>query len=72
LAKNLVLVSVIFVSSHWQGNMAIVILGLILALIFVLIAMKNKNLSGDVKKILTYVIISAVINYLFINNIQFL
>ena len=70
LAKNDTGVSVIFVASRWQGNMIIVISGFILALLFVLLAQKDKNYSADIKKVLAYVVFSAVINYLFINSIQ--
>ncbi len=70
LAKNLLTVSVIFISSHWQGSLIIVTLGFILALAFVLLAQKDKNYSADVKKVLAYVVFSAIINYLFLNKFQ--
>ncbi len=70
LAKNLVTVSVIFVASHWPGRTEIIIFSFVLSLLFVLLAQKNKNYSADIKKVLAYVVFSAVINYLFINSIQ--
>ncbi len=69
-AKNDIGVSVIFVASHWPGKTEIVIFGFVLSLLFVLLAQKNKNYSTDIKKVLIYVVFSAIINYLFINSIQ--